>query len=213
MHPRDKRTGEAGFTIVEFLIATAVFSVVMLLCAYAIVHVGRMYYKGVITNRTQDTARRVVEDVAAAIQFGSSPSVAFVRPQTEGEFSAWCVGGQRYTYTTGHSLGREDDQLPHVLWRDRYTADDCPSLALDASPDPGGIDGTELLGENMRITRFAVNDLGGGTYEVSIRIAYGNTLDLFVDDDPEQPCKGSNAGGQFCATSEFKTQVKKRLSR
>src|SRR5215207_6103202 len=103
-----KQPTEGGFTIVEFMIATMVFSMVLLVCAYAIVHVGRMYYKGVITNRTQDAARRIVEDISAAIQFGphnTDPGSFFRTTDLSLSPKSICIGSNRYTFTTDLALG------------------------------------------------------------------------------------------------------------
>lgn len=175
----------------------------MLLCAYAIVHVGRMYYKGVITNRTQDTARRVVEDIASTIQFGSGSTLQGV----DGQFESRCFGNIRYTFVRNSPLGA----VPHVLWKDKNSTGSCPPVRINQPEPPDSTDGEEMLGSNMRVTRFDITDVANGLQEVSIRIAYGDSNDLFENNDPTQPCKGTNAGGQFCAVSEFKTQVKKRL--
>src|SRR5690606_2255321 len=106
LHP--KEGGSAGFTIVELLIATVVFSMVLLVCAFAILHVGRMYYKGMIISRTQDVSRKVIEDVAGAIQFGPSGNDV-VRPGTgtapAADIRAWCIGTTRYTYSISRYQG------------------------------------------------------------------------------------------------------------
>lgn len=198
------KEGEGGFTIVEFLIATAVFSVVMLLCAYAIVHVGRMYYKGMITNRTQDAARRVIDDVAAVVQFGAGD----VASGSNDDRLAWCMGNTRYTYILNDPLG----SVPHVLWKDTHSSGGCDPADISEAEPEDSIDGQEMLGSNMRITRFDMPPAtADGLQTISIRIAYGDSNDLFEGNNPNQPCKGTNAGGQFCAVSEFTTHVKRRL--
>lgn len=211
---------QEGFTIVEFMIATAVFSMVLLLCSFAIIHVGRMFYKGIITNRTQDTARRVMDDISRGIQFGvSSPnfrSIGFETNPTIGDIYSLCLGNVRYTYSTDHAMG----QIPHVLWKDQGGGGgSCTPLDISQENPPGSVGGVELLGENMRVGRLEAVELNGA-WVIDVRIAHGDNEGLFEEDfdgDPALPedkfgiCKGGTATGQFCAVSQLNTTVVKRL--
>ncbi len=195
----------SGFTIVELMISTAIFAMVLLLCSFAIVHVGRMYYKGVLIGRTQDTSRRVIQDISRSVQFGPGSNAdpdSFVRFASVGGVNAYCVGAIRYNFITGQSLGTAAGQSPHILWKDRMNDDVCQPVAFAAGME-------ELLGENMRLPLFSITEVNN-LWNVSIRVAYGDTVDLFVDNTYAE-CKGSSAGGQFCAISELNTSVVKRL--
>jgi type II secretory pathway pseudopilin PulG len=215
----------AGFTIVELLIATTVFTMVLLVCAAAIVHIGRMFYKGVITNRTQDMSRAIANDVAQSIQFGEveSDSSIFHRPGTKVysgiQVEAQCVGGVRYSYSTSLAQGTSAGQIRHVLWKDRNIYSDCEPINITlADPREERLvplinvlsEGEELLGNNMRIVDFDILP-NGRLYAISIRIAYGDDPNLFVDPLTFDSCIGANAGGQFCAISAFNLNVVKRL--
>lgn len=211
---------ENGFTIVELMIATAVFSIVLMLCAYAIIHVGRMYYRGVITNRTQDTSRKVVDDISRAIQFSSFTDVQNSTndfPDATG-VQALCLGGVRYTYSTQHYLGENtSESLQHVLWKDRIPeGSDCEPLNLSlANPNDtpdvqDGTDGVELLGDNMRVPRIEITE-DDAVWTVAVRIVHGDDEGLFEDGNNFGICKGGTATGQFCAVSELTTSVTKRL--
>lgn len=214
---------QSGFTIVEFLIATAVFAMVILICSFAIIHVGRMYYKGVLMNRTQDTSREVMDDIVAAIQFGeqSNNPDLFARlsdPVTYNDVQvrAWCLGNVRYSFAPGavlsDSSGVDGDitRSRHVLWRDSLVGN-CVPLDITQA-DPGGVDARELLGSNMRLPQFDIaRPATGEAWGVSIRVVYGDSPDLFFDDAPFAVCRGAAAGGQFCAVSSLQTSVTKRL--
>lgn len=215
---QELRSNSGGFTIVELMIATLVFSLVLLVCAMAIVHVGRMYYKGTVTNRTQDTARRAMDDIARNIQFGASSNTsAFLRRGSDiigevGQVNSICLGNIRYTYSTEKSLGEDTDnnQIPHVLWRDRVqTGVEC-GVADISQDDPPGEGGVELLGANMRIPHFDVQ-VDNGAWSIEISISYGDDPLLFEDGSNFGICKGTNAGGQFCATAQLSTTVLQRL--
>ncbi|MFZ1323544.1 MAG: prepilin-type N-terminal cleavage/methylation domain-containing protein [Candidatus Saccharimonadales bacterium] len=223
------RHRQAGFTIIELMIATAVFSAVLLLCGMAIVHVGRMYYKGSVTSKTQDTARKFGEDVSQAIQFGTGNTAPgqFIRTngpvtQTGGgqtltnNVMARCIGDIRYSYVIGRPQGTNAASARHAVWRDRLltTSQPCDPVNLTLA-DPGGTAGQEMLANKMRLARFEVTNLAG-LYEIDAVVSYGDADDLFGPAAlPEFPdfsiCKGVNAGGQFCASAAYKTTVGKRL--
>ncbi len=209
----------------EFMIATTVFTMVLLVCAFAIVHVGRMYFKGSIMSRTQDISRRLGEDVSQAIQFGArADDAAFRRPgnattYTDGvqtvTANSLCLGSIRYTYVLGQSLGRSNVQSRHILWKDRVSISDTACTPVNmvlVTPTPGGV---EFLGDNMRIARFDVPASTTGLYTVDLIVSHGDTADLFEPAAGINPdfsiCKGVNAGGQFCASAIYKTTVGKRL--
>lgn len=216
---RDTTKSQSGFTIVELMISTMVFSFVLLICAVAIVHVGRMYFKGVITSRTQDSSRRFGEDVAQAIQFGvGSDGTGFLRagtPTTYGGVTvrSRCIGEIRYSYSIDQAMGV--GAARHIVWKDRVAVDDAvctPQNLTLTTPSAGG---EEMLGDKMRIPVFEVNELTGAATvtQIDIKVAYGDTVDLFQPSPapPFQQCKGVNASGQFCATAAFNTLVTKRL--
>ncbi len=52
-----------GFTIIELLIATTIFSVVLLLAASGLLYIGRLYYKGLTSSATQEAARNIMQEL------------------------------------------------------------------------------------------------------------------------------------------------------
>lgn len=192
-----KRQEQKGFTIIELMISTVVFSLVMLIVMGAIIQFGRIYYKGVIQSRTQERSRAISEDIAKHIQFGKS-----VTPPQNVSGNVWylCAGGRSYTY----NLGEQRVGSQHGL----VTTDTCSpyggmsTLALVAGT-------TEMLGERMQLVRLTVVPTGD-RYTVSVRVVYGEDRD-FEGDNPLNPCRPIVFGGQFCAVSELTTTVTTRL--
>lgn len=217
------RIQDKGFTIVELMIATAVFSVVLLLCATAIVQIGRLFYKGTIINRTQTTARTAMDDISQSIQFGTS-ATPFYREGTQtyraGTVVAksYCFGSVRYSYAPSNlSLGSNiTTQSPHILWKDRSSDSLCTPVDVTNSSLSGGV---ELLGSSMRLALLQPTaplkpdgtvDVSG-IWKVKIVVAYGADIDLFISTSSYQTCIGNNVGGQFCSVSTITTNVIKRL--
>lgn len=217
---------EKGFTIIELMIATAVFSLVLFLLATAIVHIGQIYYKGAITNRVQETSRSISDEVAQAVQF-SAAHISSVKPGgtgAPGSPSSFCIDNVRYTYVLDRAQGTGTGQMRHVLWRDygNFVGATCPIADL-AAPNPsagcvGCSGGQELLGDTMRLQNFRIctnADAGctaaDGMWSIVLIVAYG-TDDVFDGTGTGRTCKGQNFGGQFCALSRISTGVTKKLN-
>lgn len=188
----------SGFTIVELLIATTILSVILTGASFVVVQVGRMYHKGVIMTRTQDTARNVVEALSRPIQLDNA--VPEVTVDASGEVTTVCIGNQRYSIATDKIVGTETN---HALWRDERTSD-CSSVNLN-SP---GTSGQDLLPPNMRLNKLSVEMEGTDMlWAITVDITYGER-DLTETDGS---CKGGVAGGQFCARAQYSTTVARRV--
>src|SRR4051812_8577751 len=87
---------QSGFTIIELLIATVIFALVLLVITTGVLQFTRQYYKGVISSHTQSAARAIADDVTRALQFG----VGSVQPLTTNGTSP---AGQTYGYCIGQS--------------------------------------------------------------------------------------------------------------
>ena len=89
--------GSAGFTIIELLIASSVFSVVLLVALTGFLQIGRVFYKGISDSQTQNVARQVVTDISSSLSNTSSDDgVSTVR--TSGGYRYICIGIVRYTW-------------------------------------------------------------------------------------------------------------------
>jgi type II secretory pathway pseudopilin PulG len=89
-----------GFTIVELLIATTIFSLVLLVTLASFLNVGKNFFKGVTSNQSQDTSKAVLDDLAAAIR--TAPNVSPLQTAAVSGLGAAykyiCIGNTRYTY-------------------------------------------------------------------------------------------------------------------
>ena len=190
-----------GFTIIELLIATVVFSVVLLVVSGAIVQFGRSYYKGVVQTRTQDVARNISQDVAQTIQFSrGAPAKSTIAPN---QF-VLCIGNKRYSYVIGQQVG---GLFKHGLVAD--TPSPCASTSFDLALTSLPVGAREYLGENMQLLKLDVIPTASGLYEVTVSVAYGANSDLNAAKDA---CNPIIIGGQFCAISTLTTTVTSRLN-
>ncbi len=189
------RKQEHGFTIIELMIATTVFSVVLLICSFAMLQIGRTYYKGITMARTQTTARSIIDEISQSIQFSGGTVYPTVVPTTNNA----CIGRVFYERTAANGLNK-------------YTlGSDCTnSVSLPPSPPLP----VNMLGNNMRLGKFEVKNVAGAPslWSVTIRVVYGDNDVLSNPTDlATTGCKDSGAGGQFCAISELSTIVQKKL--
>ena len=232
-----KPTKQAGFTIIELLIATAVFSVIILVVTAAVLQFSRQYYKGIIASSTQGAARTLVDDISRSIQFNGgtvNPIPDNINP------TGLCVGtDKRYSYALNQQVTDAGSSLPnqgyHGLVSDDVTGCGTDTVPLDVKSLPAKLPTTlsnarELLGQHMRVSKFSVT--GGNStnnlYTISVRIVYGDN-DLLCSQsagDCNTPAPSSAAvlntatdlscrstvGSQFCAVSELTTTVRKRVN-
>ncbi len=230
---KQRTSSEKGFTIIELMFATLVFSIVLLMCLNALVQMGRLYYKGVTTADTQSTARAVLDEISQAIQFSPVnvvPPSRVVGPDvavsggsaTANADGYFCVGTTKYSYVMDRELSNNPStpvstykQVRHVLW-----AEVVPTCQTGLTPAPldsttPSAGGRELLGANMRITRLAMTKISAdnSTWSIQLTVMYGDEdlLTVYPEDTTRKVCKSGQAGTQFCALSELSTIVKRRV--
>lgn len=213
---KDQEHKQRGFTIIELLIATTIFSVILLMVSSGIVHIGRLYYKGLTQNRTQETLRGVVEDITRSVQFAKDEKIVVTEAadKTSGTF---CIGDTRYVYVINQKV--DSSGGVNALTAQRLNGAACTS-------PPASQPVKELLSNNMRLLSFTVGPelYDSRTFRADIKIAYGDNdlLSHYADnateaDAPIAPakdafCKSGVAGNNFCATAQLDTIVKKRLN-
>ncbi|MGB4966706.1 MAG: prepilin-type N-terminal cleavage/methylation domain-containing protein [Candidatus Saccharimonadales bacterium] len=208
-----------GFTVVELMIATMVFSVIFLLLTFGVIRFSAAYYKGVNSAAVQDTARNITDVISRSVQFGNSSFELGAVPtgSTPGYF---CAGGFIYRYKLGTVYG-EPNNTTGLAMRELPASGGCD--AANGVWDTLG-DTTQLLPQKMRLVYLEVSTISDeGFVTVSVGVASGD-LDLLcngptcgltndgqvTDAGSELHCK-SGAGTEFCAVSKLKTTVQKRI--
>lgn len=207
-----KRLDIRGFTVVEMLVATTVFSVILLVCSIGLLQIGRTFYKGVTVTKTQEVARAVIDDVAGSVEF-SGGAVTAIAPNngTRG----YCAGNVRYSYYLGRML--PENGSTHSLVADRLDMAGpltcgaaIPALDLSGGALPSSA--RELLGARMRISKFNLACNGVTRLcDINIRLVTGEDDLLSDPNGPNANCSGLLAGSQFCSSVELTTVVQKRV--
>ena len=197
----------SGFTIIELMIATIVFSVILLIATYGILNVGRIYRKSLTSNQVQQTTRAIIDTVTQNIKFNG------------GSFAAgnnvYCLGNSKRLSINPNV--QFVSNATHGLVLENITCTN-PPTSLNFASFPSGA--KELLGPRMRVVNFyicypnmtptppdctdsIVQGLGTSLYYVYIRVISGDS-DLIQNNT----CTLA-AGRQFCAVSELSAYVQK----
>lgn len=212
-----KRKNINGFTIIELMIATAVFSVILLVTSAGVIAIGRSYYKSLTSTRVQEAARAVMDDVSRSMQFTNTNAV-LKSPDEDppNPKKAKCFGPDRYTYVINQKV--EGGQ--HALYRDKTPSTGCVPSDYNTS-------GKEMLGTNMRLLQFDISP--DNPFRIILKVAYGdddllthydnsgNKIDLNGDTKKDEVdaqlalCKTGIAGSNFCAVSQLETTATSRV--
>jgi len=196
----------SGFTIVELMIATAVFSLVLLGVLSGFIHTGNLFYKGVSVTQTQNIAKQIVDDVSANI--ASSNGVSF---RTTGDYNFYCIGNVRYTYiiapadphrTNTTNWGPQSAPGNYGLMKGTFNSGNCPDPTVATLPKD-----TEMLGDNMRLSQFSINSVGTNLYNIVLTLAYGANDSLQNPGSSKPACVGGLQAQQFCAVTTLSTSV------
>ena len=212
LQPSGRVRGPNGFTIVELMLATMVFGVILLVIAVGVVRFTSAYFKGITSSKTQGTARAIMLEAAQSIQF--SKTVTTIPAAGVGGVQGVCVDNTLYSFVVSQQV---TDAAPNGALHQGYhglvVSNGACSPNLPATPTlPAG--SRELLGQHMRLGAFDVS-AKGKLYTIRIRVIYG-------DDDLLTPAvsAGTNwatencagiTGSQFCAVSDLTTTVEQRL--
>jgi prepilin-type N-terminal cleavage/methylation domain-containing protein len=211
-----RKTSDAGFTILELMISSSVFAVVLLVIAVGVINFTNNYYKGIISTETQSTARTVMADISQSIEFGESVNLNL----SNGNVSGVCIDNTLYAYVVGQQVtdsspNSSQNQGYHGLVAGNIGCSSLSTLTPYLGSGSQGNSGSlpsgarELLNQHMRLGVLSITP-NGDLYTVQVRVIYGDTNLLTSKNWATATCV-SGAGSQFCATANLTTTVEKRL--
>ena len=203
------------------MIATAVFSTILVAITVGVIHFSSLYYKGVYTSETQNTARDISDEIANAVKFGVGEVVGIPMSDEEGgipqkgDVIAFCAGG--YVFVT--RLGQQYDGTSATTGLYMQTKGNNGCTADDVTAKR-----KQLLAKNMRVAAIQLYRTSGqaNLYTFKITVAYAPSNDgdddttsvLTTTADPafsgSVHCK-PGAGSEYCAVSSLITTIEKRI--
>lgn len=195
---------QAGFTIVELMVATTVFSVILVVITVGVLYFTRSYYKGVYSSMTQSTARTITDTVTQTVQFGANEPVTYEYQEADyspNTVNFFCAGGYVFVFDLGEKY--EVGAATEGMYMQPTPNSGC-TVPLDVTGR------RQLLGNRMRVT-YVNFSLNGGAYTFDIKVAYGD--DDLLDDGggsgAEIQCK-SEAGYEYCAVARLTATAQRR---
>jgi len=222
---------QRGFTIVELMVASMVFAIILLVITSGVVRFTASYYKGVNSWSTQTTARNVADLLAQEVEYGKGGAYNWIlNGGTVGSDQSKCIGNIQIDYKLGSQLGKPGNVYGVFVSSRSPTDTTCPIYS-------SGMTGKELLGTNMRVTELEVLPITSGqrtVFTIRVGVAYGDTDLLCTTSVAPNAAGGCNptagalpggwddnfgktitcksgAGSQFCAFSHLSTQVTSRF--
>lgn len=218
----------AGFTILELMVASTVFAVIMLVVAFGVISFTNSYSNGIISSVVQSSARSIMAQISDTIEFSEGSPIIISAGSDSNNQNELCVDGSTmYIWVLGqevtdNSTNISQHQAYQALLDSNYPCDSILTSNFSTwinaqNPNNGNAFVRELLGQHMRLNTLSLTTSGDNLYTIHIRVIYG-------DDDLLTPSVSNNtnwetttescapgAGSQFCAVSDLTTTVEQRL--
>lgn len=205
-----KKSNQSGFTIIEVLIASLIFTTILLLCMEGITRIARVYVKNSSITRTSEFVKSFVDEIAQQVRYSTAtPYITGSGP------ILICISGNGYKIEL-NKADTDPDVNPIIKIRDNsctlYT-----NLAnyADATYSPEAI-----APSNMRVLVFSFTQ-SGELWQIRMRVALG-PKDLLRDQagllltNPSANlstanCASGTRGSEFCSVIDISTAVSRRM--
>ena len=215
--------GAAGFTVVELLVASVIFSVIILVALSGFIEIGRLFYKGSIYTANQQAARTITDKVGS--DMNATSSVVGPTATGTGQKRFYCIGNVRYTFTLGQVVNLDNHGTTNSsnfgILRDKLPgASSCADPFSGSSPVPIAVDAAELLGNRMRLNSFCITKNTsvsyGNLYAISVNIVTGDDKYITLKTNTSPPlctatssalCNANLSVSQYCAGSDLTTSI------
>ena len=159
-----KTKNNQGFTILELLIATTVFSVILLVVTTGVIRIGNIYYKGITSSKTQESIRNISSEFSSSIQFANGIKVPGSLPRI------FCLGNTRYTYFLNREYTRGNESGSGIYSEILSSGSACTCTVGCVT------EARQLLGNNMRVLSLRVDPVAGTAnkvWNIYTKVAYG----------------------------------------
>ena len=213
MRSKTSSRAQKGFTVIELLIATAVFSVVLIIFLTALLRISELFYKGVNISDTQEATRNALQDITDDLQFSNQA------PDIGTDY--FCIGNHRYAFNKGVQVG---SGLPNDYGIVREVISNCKPLTGPNSQPVNLGSAEKLLDPGMQVNDLTVKPINGAVSVSILVVYYGSNKGVFqsntpgVINNPNDPlynayqatdaqCTGLPSSSQFCATAQYNSTV------
>ncbi|HSH31748.1 MAG TPA: prepilin-type N-terminal cleavage/methylation domain-containing protein [Candidatus Saccharimonadales bacterium] len=191
LKPRQKTSvssQQGGFTMIELLLAMALFSFVLLLVAAGFLQVVKLYQSGLASRNTQQNARFGMEQMIRQARGATGAQRVAATPFTD----VLCLNGE--SARVRFYVGAGDR-----LYRDIF-ASNAP-CAAGASPPANAISSPDV-----RVVGFSavpVTDTTGPVGVTSVQLTLRVASDVTLLNPARTACDPAASGSQFCSLTTF----------
>lgn len=195
---------QAGFTLIELMIALAFVAFVLIFAVSTIIQVMQTYNKGLSVKQINQSARTTLEDMARYLH-GADPGAVNTTALASNRV---CFGGISYVWnlynTPNASANKYDDSTSLTFTRVNDSSSSMCSKSGGSYPAVPKAQATDILQSNIWVMSMSVSQptVANPLTDISIKLAVANDPALSGGN-----CAVGGVQGQFCATAIFNTTV------
>jgi prepilin-type N-terminal cleavage/methylation domain-containing protein len=187
------KSNESGFTLIELIVAMAVFSFMLLIIVVGILNIIRFHDSAIASNVAQDNARTAMDEVVQAVR--NSSQVNFDAATNPGQLClSRSAGSLAFYYVSGGVLYRRDNSCTNTS-------------PTGASAITTG--GTCSSGFGVCVRDFTATRRTSGSNvlkpEVDISITVGSSNGTTTGLGAATTCANNNAARQYCSVITLKS--------
>lgn len=187
---------QRGFTVIELLLATTFFSVIIMMVTAGFVQINRSYTRGTLVHNMQNNARVLFEDISRSIRDSTPGGLAYSNTQPY----RLCLPGVRYGWNQFNGTVRSNESLPsNAAMLKSYDSSSCTSAI------PSNASAT--LGDNMLVQHMSITPINPGNNRVVrfIMVISSPTAEL-VEQGENARCR-PDRNSQYCDVVRLETVI------
>ncbi len=196
---------QKGFTLVELLLATAVFSIALIAITAAIIQIFKAYQSGISIRKTQSSARVISEELTRRARASESiasagNAICFYMPAKKNEADGQNTNDAFMYYKT------DDKKLMSI--NKQVTLPVGPPSCDAATFSSGSV--SQVSDEEITVLKFKGDGTSEKMMELDMRLGTSTTDDSTEVDytDPENPV--CNPGYEYCSMTTIKKSIMAR---
>lgn len=180
-----KLNKQSGFTLVEIMLAMAIFTFMLLVVSMAYINIARLYNASTAARNVQQNNRFAMEQISRVAR--SSKTVELPTPDSKGGLTSICFNRATKFYVDNGALRQ--------------------ATVTSCSDAPKQEDQT-LTSPGVSVARIEADTPGDST--ITLRMWMASRVDLLDTADPSKLGCKTGAGSEFCAINKLETTVQLR---
>jgi len=176
---------QSGFTLVEIMLAMAIFTFMLLVVSMAYINIARLYNASTAARNVQQNNRFAMEQISRVAR--SSKNVELSTVDSKGGLSFICFNRATKFYIDNGALRQA-------------TVTGCNDAAKQ--------DDQTLTSPGVSVARIEADTSVTGT--ITVRLWMASRVDLLDTTDPGKLACKTGAGSEFCAINKLETTVELR---